>query len=610
MLKIRKRVFWLVALIGLYCAWTASPVLAHAELLTSTPKPNEILAQAPTQVRLLLSEPLEQELSSIKVYNSDRISVEYGKATIDSTNPAQISVSLPPLSDGVYTVIWKVISRIDGHGSAGSFPFAVGNVEASSLPPETTDISLPFSAVIAKWLLLASAALLAGLFPAMFFVWDPALKSDAEVPGLSNHLLLIWEGIYKFALAGILLACVFGVLTQAGQTTGLELAAPWSKETIQVLTATRLGVFWLIRIVLALGCVWLTRSQSVVWKQQTRFMLELVLLLTISLTSHAPAEVHPFLPVIADWLHLIGMAFWFGGLAYLISGLAVLQKIETQSRTRITSEAAKRFSLLALPSVGIVGLTGIYSATLRVGSITALFDTLYGHALLFKQSFVAPLLLIAAVNFLIISPRLTRDSSQNIPNSIFIQRFKKMVLVEIILACLLLGSVSLMTYLPPARIPPPPTTQTAVTKVDDLKVDFSMSPGLVGQNTFTVRLTPARSVEAVKGVLLTFVPVQADLPSSDMQMTAQGNGIFTAQGSNIGFPGDWQVEVSIDRPTSYPAIVTFDFNIPKPGANDSRSAAIFQLSIFLIVLIGLLIGLNLFIQVKKAPRLDSQSTSG
>jgi len=112
-------------------------------------------------------------------------------------------------------------------------------------------------------------------------------------------------------------------------------------------------------------------------------------------------------------------------------------------------------------------------------------------------------------------------------------------------------------------------------------------------------LTPARSVEAVKGVLLTFIPVQADLPPSDMQMTAQGNGVFTAQGSNIGFPGDWQVEVSIDRPTSYLAIVTFDFNMPKPGTNENRSAAILQLSIFLIVLIGFLIGFNLLVRVKK-----------
>ena len=70
----------------------------------------------------------------------------------------------------------------------------------------------------------------------------------------------------------------------------------------------------------------------------------LALLLTISLTSHAATEAHPILPVLDDWIHLIGMSFWFGGLVYLLSGLGALKGLEDKSRTRLTSpwQAASR----------------------------------------------------------------------------------------------------------------------------------------------------------------------------------------------------------------------------------------------------------------------------
>ena len=212
----------------------------------------------------------------------------------------------------------------------------------------------------------------------------------------------------------------------------------------------------------------------------------LALLLTISFTSHTATEIHPLLPVGSDWFHLIGMAFWFGGLVHLIVGLAILRKVGGRLRTDITYSAARRFSMMALPSVGVLGLTGVYSAVLRVGSISALLDTLYGHALLFKQIFVAALLLIAAVNLLIISPGLHRDSLQDVPNSPSFRRFGKTVLTEIVLACFLLASVTLMTYLPSAKTLPPKTTLTGTINVDDIKIALSISPGLVGQNDLTV----------------------------------------------------------------------------------------------------------------------------
>lgn len=610
-MKIRKRTILLVVAVVFYCAWTISPAFAHAELVHSVPEPNAVLDQSPPQVEVILSEPLESTLSTVKVYDTDGNTVDLGDASVDPSNSERMTVSLPKLPDGIYTVSWQALSQIDGHVTGGSFPFAVGKIAPSSLPAEqeTTNTNLPISALIAKWLLLAAVALIAGLFPSQFFVWRPAFKSNADEMGLFNRLSSTWNILYKFGLAGILLACVLGVLAQAGQTTGNELALPWSKPAIQILTETRLGVIWLVRIVIVLIGIWITQSRETDWKEPARFGVGLALLFTISLTSHAATELHPLLPVLGDWLHLVGMSFWFGGLAYLISGLTILRKIDGRLRTRITAAMTKRFSLMALPSVGVVGLTGIYSAVLRVGSISALLDSLYGHSLLFKQIFVAVLLMIAAINLLIISPGIHRESLQDKTNSLFVQRFGRTVFVEVVMAGFLLASVSVLTYMPPARIPPPKTTLTAARKVDDIKIALSITPGLVGVNTFSVLLTPKRSAQVVKTVSLNLEPVSSGNPPSDLTLNAQGNGLFSAQGSNIGIPDErWQVQVSVQRENKFDALATFVFNVKKPSStNETETTFFVRLSSGLIVLVLLLTAINIYIRLRKPKPIRSQS---
>ena len=576
--------------------WVTS-ASAHAELLQSTPEANAILDKSPVLVELLLSEPLEPGLSTVKVFDSDGMQVDLGDAAVDADNPERMTVSLPPLDDGIYSVSWLALSKIDGHGTAGSFPFAVGSVDASALPAEeqSSNADLPFSALVAKWLLLASAALLAGQFPSVQFIWGPALRSVDSAAERTERLSKNWKELYRLGSYGILLACSLGVLAQAGQAAGQELAAPWAKETIQIVTSTRLGVIWLIRMALALVGIWLLQSRDAKWKGIARFILGLMLLLSISLTSHAATELHPLLPILDDWLHLLGMSIWFGGLVHLITGLMLLRKMRELTQTGIASKVAARFSAVALPSVVVIGITGVYSATLRVGTASALFGNLYGDTFLIKQGVVAILLVIAGINFLVISPRLERDDLLGVPATAHVRQFRRSVLIETIVAGILLASVSLMTYLPPGRTPLPRTVLEGSRKVDDIRIALTISPGLVGQNTFTVKLTPKRSSDAVETVVLTFVPVQGNVPPSEFELTAQGNGIYTGQGANIGFPGRWLVEVAARRKDNFDAIVTYDFTISKPGsASASENSSLPLISAALLVLVCLLFGIDLF----------------
>jgi len=593
-MKAKKRAFWLIIVVILYSAWTVIPVYAHAELVRSNPEANAVLDQSPAQVELLFSEPLEAKISVIKVYDSSGAAIDAGDSIVDESNPERMTVSLPLLPNGIYIVSWAVISQIDGHLTAGSFPFAIGKVDASAMPEEqSSGANMPISALLAKWLLLVSAAVLAGQYPSRYFIWKFMLLSNDDVFVRQNKA---WDVLYKLGLYGIGLAVILGVLSQVGQTTGHELALPWAKETLQVLTGTRLGVIWLLRLLLALFGFLAIRILSIEWKGMGNFVIGLALLLTISLTSHSATELQPLLPVLGDWLHLIGMSFWFGGLAYLVIGLAILKREGGELHADIVYKAARRFSTVALPSVAIIGLTGIYSAYLRVGSISTLIDTVYGHSLLFKQGFVLALLLIAAINLLIISPGLKQDGLQSVSKSKYFQYFGRTVLVEVILACLLLVNVSLMTYLPPAVTPFPQTTLNGISSAGDLKFELFISPGLVGQNTFEVRIYPNRAAETVNSVTLSFVPVTANVPPSEADLTESEKGVFTGQGGNIGFPGRWLVEVAAKRPGQFDTVVSFDFTVAGPGEADQNERSVVPLiSKILIALIFLLIGIVFYL---------------
>jgi copper transport protein len=589
--RVKRHILSLILIVLLYSGGAAvRPVSAHAVLLRSNPQANAVLAQPPVQVELFFSEALEPKLSSITVIDSNGAVVDAGDVRVDPSDSTRMTVTLHRLADGVYTVSWKALSAIDGHQTVGTYPFAVGDVSASAVQSvgQSSRASLPFTALFSKFLLLASLAILVGQRLFIALVWDPALeKNQVTKPGA-------WITLYRIGLIGVLISIAIGILSQAGQATGAELIFPWDPDgqTGLILTETRLGVIWLLRVALAMFAVWLAGDPESSLKNWIGFAVNLSLLFTVTLTSHAATEARPLLPILSDWLHLVGMTFWFGGLVYLFTGIRHLQQLDARRRTPLTSLLTSRFSMNAIFFVALIGLTGIYSAYLRVGSWSALLDSLYGHALLVKQAFVAGLLVIAATNFLVISPRLDRDRREAIADSGLIARFGKVLILELTLAGLLLASVSFLTYIPPARVVALTFDLTDKTQADDLSLKISISPGRVGQNTFILDvITPGgHPLHSAKEALLRFTPIQGNLPPSELQLIGQGDGTFTAKGANMSLPGRWQVQAVVRREEKFDAYANFDFDLRASGAAE-QAAAISKESGLSLLLIGLACGM-------------------
>ncbi len=584
----RTRVIGLVLCVALYSAVAVTPASAHALLVRSNPEANAVLAQSPAQIELFFSEAVETELSSITVYDSNNLIVDAGDVRVDPADSKRMTVSLRSLPDGVYTVTWKVVSAIDGHQTIGTYPFAVGNANADAVKAiqQSSTARVPFSALLAKFLLLTALALLIGQRLFIELIWNPALASNPEVDQPA-----VWRTLRRAGLIGILLSVGIGILSQAGQTTGIELSFPWQPEVGRILTETRLGLIWLARLALAMLSAWLAGGQETSIKKWFELAVDLALLLTVTLTSHAATEAKPIIPILADWVHLVGMTFWLGGIVYLYTSVRQLQRLEDERRAKLTALLTARFSVNAFVFVSLIGLTGFYSASLRVGTWSALFTSLYGHILLVKQGFVGGLLAIAGINFLIISPRLQREYQQGAADPKLIAQFGRILFIDVTFASLLLASVSFLTYIPPARIVSPVTDFTDIQQVDDLKIEINISPARVGQNTFMLMMiTPdGQPVFSAKEVLLRFTSSRANVAPSELQLIGDGSGMYMATGTYLSFPDNWQVQAVVRREDKFDAYANFDVPLQKPGAAD-RTASSKQAG-GLILSIGLLLAL-------------------
>jgi copper resistance protein C len=93
-------------------------------LVKSSPPARETLAEAPTRVDLWFNERLEPAYSRVSVVNGQGVRVDLGIATVSPDDAKRLSVSLPTLGPGRYTVHYRVLS-VDGHVVESSLDFTI-----------------------------------------------------------------------------------------------------------------------------------------------------------------------------------------------------------------------------------------------------------------------------------------------------------------------------------------------------------------------------------------------------------------------------------------------------------------------------------------------------
>lgn len=178
----------------------AVPVFAHAELDHCTPAVGSRVAAAPTQVVCVTTDELDTKLSTIAVFDANKIRVDKGDGRVDLNDADRktLVVSLDPskLKEGVYTVTWHVVAVDDRAISDGTFQFIVGNV--ASTPAPTTLIVTETDADAAPTLTSAAVPTLA----ARTVPIDPNVSTQTGLEQFGSWLFGV-SIVIAFGLLGI-----------------------------------------------------------------------------------------------------------------------------------------------------------------------------------------------------------------------------------------------------------------------------------------------------------------------------------------------------------------------------------------------------------------------
>ena len=367
-------------LLGPALPWAAgSRVAAHAHLVASSPGSGSIVSESPTELRLVFSEPLEEQFTSLDLVSSDGTVLLTRAGEIDPQDPYALVVRDVDLADDVYQVTWRTLSAADGHTAEGFFGFAVGPftgalpgpIEGGMIHTETDLLS-----VIGRWLTYVGLLLALGLA-----VFHRVVVRGGPMPRALVRALAAGLGISALATLGVAIA---GAL-EAGSVP--DYLAGSRNGTLQVARA----------VVAAAGAVSLLFVASRVAGLVAAVAGFAGIALLVG-AGHAAALAAPA-PMLGQLVHVVGAAVWIGGIVGLLA-LVARPGLLTGGDARIDLRTyVPRFSALALVSIGLVALTGAYAAWVQTGTLVTL-ETAYGRTLLLKSGLAVGALALGGLNFL------------------------------------------------------------------------------------------------------------------------------------------------------------------------------------------------------------------
>lgn len=538
-----RRVFVAAVAALALAALAVSTASAHALLQAADPAANSVLKIAPAAVTMTFTETPDPKLSSVRVLDSSGGSRTTGPLSSVAGHADELSIAIGPLPDGVYTVAWRSVSAVDGHVAAGSYAFSIGTTAppagATVTPPAASQVDSGASTgvVIARWILFVG---LLGLLGAAF-LGSVLLRGELRLP---LRLALVETGV---AIVGTVLLIAF----QIGDA-GASLAN---------LPGTSLGndaVWRLTPLLLAAGLLGLAiRASGRVRRALLAGsgVLAALALLVEAILSHAASQSLAPAEIAVQWLHLIAVGLWLGG---LIALLTELRGPATPAKGRL----AGRFAVLAGVGLAAVALTGAARALVDVGSIDSLVSTDFGRLVLLKTGLLVPIAALGAFNHFRNVPQAGRE----------LRPLRRAGSVELALGALVLLVASMLVNVaPPTEVAaaasgqsamqaspgpsatPAPLTVTGSDFGTTVRLALTVSPGTVGSNDFSARLTDYDTAAPVDttAVRLTFsLPARPDIGSSTLQLRRQAAGVFAGAGANLSLAGTWLVSALVTEPTT------------------------------------------------------------
>jgi copper transport protein len=546
-------------------ALVAAPAGAHANLVRASPSPGTAVDPAPPVVYAEFGEAIDLGYSSLDVLDANGQSVTTGTTEADPTSDAAMLVPVGDLADGTYVVVWRTLSVVDGHVIRGSFAFGVGEPVSADVAVSVASIESSPAAAVSRWSLFVGAAVLIGGPLQALVQRRVGVPERRGVVERRAALLLLGGGL--LALAGQI-----GLLgTQILVLGGDSLLAGFE----DVFGAGQWGVLWIGRTAALAVALVLADQASSSPAGSRRGVVALsgvalagvVMSATVSLGSHAAAltDIRPALA--ADVIHLLAVGAWVGGLPVLLLMAWEAQASPSQSSVGSgLTEVVARFSAVATVAVGLIVVTGAYSAWLQVLEPERLWSTDYGLLLLIKLALVAPLLALGGVNLGWTRPRLAAAGGQAVRARTLL---RTLVGAEIVLAVGVLLVVGFLTEREPARqvSGDVPLAVEGVGASGDTRVRVRVTPGRPGPNILELDVASSddgRVADAEIELQLRYL--DTDLGTTIERPVHSGGGVFAVETDAFALAGEWQVLAIVRQPGAFDVRVPVRLNIGSPTA--------------------------------------------
>lgn len=492
-----RRVRWitgplLAAGIAAVLLLAPNPARAHTSLKATSPADSARLSEVPREIRLVFSGPVELAFTELQLIGPDGRPVALGEALHPGDSAAVIIARLRVLpAAGTYTVIWRTAAP-DGHPLSGSFVFTVeagaaglpageplgpARVPAEHHPPATTTTPGSFDAesplyVAVRW--LTFVGLLGLIGAAAFRVLVLGILRRQRVVPAEDFFEPAVRGAARLGLWMVALLAVAALLRLYAQSYALHGAddAFDLERILAMLTRTTWGWGWLLQAaataVALVGLLWQARRHTAGWALVV--LAALALAFAPALSGHAASvEDAAALAVLADGIHVLGAGGWLGSLlATVLVGLPVALR-SGEGRGQTIAALVNAFSPTALFFAGTVVTTGILSAWLHLGAVTALWSTGYGQTLLVKLAVFSVVFATGAYNWLRVRPALGTDESA--------RRLRRSSALELAVGVLVLAVTAVLV-----ATPPPMEPGEAVSVTTDRAADASTGELVRGSN--------------------------------------------------------------------------------------------------------------------------------
>jgi copper transport protein len=600
----------LVALLGFGAIHTS---FGHAFVINSSPSQSQSISKSPQQVNVFFSEPVDLRFSHLKVLDSNGKQVDKGDVHHLQNDESSLTVSLPLLKDGTYTVSTNVLSQTDGHVTDNAFVFGIGEavVVPTNVSTTTTSSTLYLPEAIARFPTLLAQVMIVGAAFGTLWLWRPLSKITLLTDSISKIRPKVGKSLagYYVVASIILVSSNFAIM--------LFQAIAIHGSIIDVF-GTRFGTVLIERSVISFIILGLSlfelrqfrknKSYSMSAMENAGFLIiGMILLVTTSLIGHG-ASHKQLVPIIIDFVHNLVASIWIGGTFYLAFILIPKLKASAMNwyyKLGTISVWIPRHSALVVTLLGAIFITGPFLLYILQDNLALVIGSLYGTFLIAKLTFAGLMVILGGYSSIFIQKQVVNSlklghviaskssdssaSNEQSDNEIransIIGKFRQALVIESILGIGLLLSVGLLvnTGVPESQSQnqAQATTKVAIQNVpyeatrfldNGTKVDLSITPFEVGNNNFKVSFLDMNGEPIdMASAQLKYTQIEQSIGPITVDLNKQSRGIYSVNAS-FGIPGTWNMEVQgIPAKQNMSGIVgSFDNLIVKPNFNQLK----------------------------------------